>query len=65
MVKFTAPTIYALLKVLLQKYLEEILQKKQLIFNLQNKGTIALLRKPWKQRIRKVKTRVKTWRLIG
>ena len=34
MVKFTAPTIYALLKVLLQKYLEEILQKKRLIFNL-------------------------------
>ena len=26
--------------------LGEILQKKQIIFNLQNKGTIALLRKP-------------------
>ena len=40
------PTIYLLLKILLQQYLGEILQKKQIIFNLENKGTIALLRKP-------------------
>ena len=58
MVRFTTPTIYILIKILLQQHLGEILQKKQIIFNLKNKGTTALLRKPYKQRIKKVKTSI-------
>ena len=65
MVRFATPTIYILMKTLLQWHLGQTLQKKHIIFNLQNKGRIALLRKPEKQRIKKVKTCVKTWRLIA
>ena len=67
MVKFTTPTIYISIKILLQEHLREILQKKQIIFNIQKKGTIALLRKLKNEnlRIKKVKTCVKSWRLIA
>ena len=39
---------------------ENFTKKNQIIINIQNKGTIALLRKPKKQHIKKVKTCVKT-----
>ena len=62
MVKFTTPTIYISIKILLQEHLREILQKKQIIFNIQKKGIIALLRKLKNEnlRIKKVKTCVKS-----